>query len=470
MTARRDRRRRWLRLAIPFAVVGALLTGTAVAYQLAHPDPTRPGFLSPANAGHDGGSELAAALRERAIAVRTANRTADALTAARQGPTTVFVPAPTLIHRDYLQVFARLPATTRILLVDPPARQLHGNPVPVVPAARRWAATASGPGERGQPCRLSEVATVGPAATVRQRYVAPPETDPDRFHLCYDAGLARVLWGQVELVVAGASDPFRNDRIDEHRNVRFATALLGTRPQVVWLDLDGPDTPPVVPGQPVRPGEPSASHGPTTSPGPGSDSASGPQLPGGSVQREQREQAAPDRAPNRLLAAFPAWFWALLAQLAVAALALAMWRARRLGPPVAEPLPVTVAAAETVLGRASLYRRARAREPAARILRTATLDRLARRLGLPTEAHAADVVRAVAKRSGRPRDHIDMLLYGPPPSTDAELLHLTQQLATLTGTGQPSAGQPSAGQPSVGPTAAGLPAPRSPSASEGEQR
>ena len=51
--------------------------------------------------------------------------------------------------------------------------------------------------------------------------------------------------------------------------------------------------------------------------------------------------------------------WWALVQVGLAVLLLALWRARRLGPVVAEPLPVVVRAAETVEGRARLYRRGR---------------------------------------------------------------------------------------------------------------
>ena len=51
---------------------------------------------------------------------------------------------------------------------------------------------------------------------------------------------------------------------------------------------------------------------------------------------------------------------------------LALWQARRLGPVVAERLPVVVRAAETVEGRGRLYRARRARDRAAAALRAAS--------------------------------------------------------------------------------------------------
>ena len=76
-------------------------------------------------------------------------------------------------------------------------------------------------------------------------------------------------------------------------------------------------------------------------------------------------------------------------QLWLVVLLVALWKGRRLGPLVAEDLPVVVRASETVEGRGRLYRSRRARDRAARALRTATLQRLLPRLGLGADAPAA---------------------------------------------------------------------------------
>ena len=57
-----------------------------------------------------------------------------------------------------------------------------------------------------------------------------------------------------------------------------------------------------------------------------------------------------DLLPDRVL-------WATF-QLFIAVVLLALWRGRRIGPVVAEPLPVVVRATETVEGRARLLRAA----------------------------------------------------------------------------------------------------------------
>ncbi|PRC53647.1 hypothetical protein C6A85_52785, partial [Mycobacterium sp. ITM-2017-0098] len=69
-------------------------------------------------------------------------------------------------------------------------------------------------------------------------------------------------------------------------------------------------------------------------------------------------------------------------QLALGVALLALWRGRRVGPLVAEQLPVVVRASETVEGRGRLYRSRRARDVAAESLRTAARQRMLPRLGL----------------------------------------------------------------------------------------
>jgi len=112
-------------------------------------------------------------------------------------------------------------------------------------------------------------------------------------------------------------------------------------------------------------------------------------------------------------------------QLCIAALLAAAWRARRLGPLVAERLPVTVRASETVEGHGRLYQARRARDRAAQELRTAAGARISRRAGgtLTDEAMAA--------RAGLPPAGVATLLHGPPPATDQELVTLATDLDTL---------------------------------------
>src|SRR4029077_10464304 len=89
----------------------------------------------------------------------------------------------------------------------------------------------------------------------------------------------------------------------------------------------------------------------------------------------------------------------MVVQLWLAVLLIALWKGRRIGPLVAEELPVVIRASETVEGRGRLYRSRRARDRAAQALRASTLQRLVPRLGLAADTSAPAVVIAVAHRS-----------------------------------------------------------------------
>ncbi|MBO0825699.1 MAG: DUF4350 domain-containing protein, partial [Actinobacteria bacterium] len=146
--------------------------------------------------------------------------------------------------------------------------------------------------------------------------------------------------------------------------------------------------------------------------------------------------------PGTAAAAVPssrASFWQLVplaaylvaAQLAFALLLAVGWRSRRLGPLVAERLPVVVHAAETVLGHAQLYQSRHARDRGSDVLRTAATTRICMALGLPAGAGADSVVAAVSQRSAAGEARIRDLLYGPPPRTDAALAMLARDLDDL---------------------------------------
>ena len=118
-------------------------------------------------------------------------------------------------------------------------------------------------------------------------------------------------------------------------------------------------------------------------------------------------------------------------QLFLLGLAIVLWRGRRLGPVVVEPLPVEVKAAETTRGRGRLYRRAGAHAHAASALRAGLVARVAGRVGLPSHAGPDEVVETLARASGRSQQAITDVLYGPPPTDDAGLTALTHALDTL---------------------------------------
>ena len=127
----------------------------------------------------------------------------------------------------------------------------------------------------------------------------------------------------------------------------------------------------------------------------------------------------------------PPWLGVLGLQALVVVLVVALWRGRRLGPVVAERLPVVVPAAETTRGRGRLYRRGRSYGHAAAALRAGAATRMAARLGLPRSADAPATIDAIARASGMPQQDVARLLYGPPPHDDRALATLADELDIL---------------------------------------
>lgn len=189
---------------------------------------------------------------------------------------------------------------------------------------------------------------------------------------CYDSTLVR----DGNMVTIGTGAPFTNDELDAEGNAALAMKLLGQHERLVWY------TP--------------------------------------SVADLSRQRTMSDLMPD-------GWKFGAL-QLALAAVVISLWRARRLGPVVTEPLPVVVRAAETVEGRARLYRRSLASDHAASVLRQATRDRLNPLLGLPV---GEDPAQEIARRTGRPETEVRALLHGEGPVDDRGLVDLIDELDVL---------------------------------------
>jgi hypothetical protein len=179
----------------------------------------------------------------------------------------------------------------------------------------------------------------------------------------------------------GATDLFSNARIEDADNAAAALRLLGQHDRLVWYVPDLRDVPAGDAGS-VR-----------------------AQLPRGLV---------------------PA-LWLV----AAAVVATMLWRGRRLGPLVVEPLPVVVRAVESTQGRGRLYRRVQDRAHPAGILRAATTRRLAAHLRLPPGTSTGALVVPLAQASGRDPGSVADLLISRPVPDDMALTRLADDLAEL---------------------------------------
>jgi hypothetical protein len=144
------------------------------------------------------------------------------------------------------------------------------------------------------------------------------------------------------------------------------------------------------------------------------------------------DDAADDEAVS-LWAFAPDWLAPSLWLVAFAAIALILWRGRRLGKLASEPLPVVVRAVETTRSRGRMYRRADDRPYAAAAMRAAARRRLADHLRLGRAASEAEVITAVARHLGHPEQQVGALLalHAPVPGSDAGLVQLAKELMQL---------------------------------------
>lgn len=408
-------RQRWYRVVVPFAVLGLLVGATWLARHLEEPDLSDPATLAPDGTGPDGSSRLARMLTDRGVAIEPVADLEAAMTALETGgDAVVFVPKPTAFGAALAGAATRLPGNHRVVLVAPSRLQLAVSGLPVAAGPQRWAALATAPG-----CALPEAVAAGRASALRGRY-AVAETDLS----CYQGGLVRTRIAGSEAFVVGATDPFRNRRIGEHGNARLAVELLAARSRVIWagaLPFQADLAPPEV----------------------------------GSPDRPERDRSARGGFGD-LLVGYPPGVLAGLGLAGLLAVLIALARARRLGPPVTEPLPVPVPAAEAVAGRGRLYQRTGGRGVALAALRVPAVRQIAARLGLPPAPppDPAAVVAATAERTGLPPDQVFHTLYGPAPDTDQDLTHAVAALDALVAAvtrEAPVPGNPVPGNPAPHP-------------------
>ncbi|MEU7582663.1 DUF4350 domain-containing protein [Streptomyces sp. NPDC041068] len=345
---------------------------------------TQHGRLDPRSADPYGSRAVAELLADRSVSTRVVTSTEEARSAA--GPDTTLLVANPDVLTDRQR--SRLHAATkdsdgRTVLVTPGAPSI-GTLAPGVTAD----ATPSTDSTLSPGCSFPAARRAGTADMGGIRY---DTLTPDA-EACYlSDGLPSLLHLPAprktgDTVVLGAPDILYNDRLDEQGNASLALQLLGSRPHLVWY-----------------------------------------------LPSRSDDQAATESERRSFFDLIPSgWLWGTL-QLTIAAALAALWRARRLGPLVAECLPVAIRASETVEGRARLYRKANARDRAAAALRTATRTRLAPLVGVPpAQAHAPEtLIPALSTRVSTPGQDLHPLLFGPPPGNDAALIALADQLDAL---------------------------------------
>ena len=120
-----------------------------------------------------------------------------------------------------------------------------------------------------------------------------------------------------------------------------------------------------------------------------------------------------------------------LAQGVLAFVLYAWWRARRLGRPVRERIPVEIAGSELVVAVGDLLRRKGTPGRAAAVLRSDARRELAHRLGVPPTAPPAALVEAVSQRTARGTDEVFAALADAPVGSADALVKLARTLQSL---------------------------------------
>lgn len=122
---------------------------------------------------------------------------------------------------------------------------------------------------------------------------------------------------------------------------------------------------------------------------------------------------------------------AALLQLVVAFVVYALWRGRRLGPPIEEPQPVQIAGSELVGAVGELLQQSRDPQRAGDLLRDDLRRSLCTHLGLGADSSPEVVARVTAQRTGVDAEAVYAAIAGPPLTSDHDLVSLAQTHETI---------------------------------------
>ena len=358
--------RRWRSWRWVVLMLVVLMAVAALGAYLTAPRPG--GLMDPKSTDPDGARALVMLLGDGGVEVVVANTVADVVQAARPGTLILVARSQYITDSTLLDRLADAPGD--LLLVEPTARTREA----LMPGVRM---SLVSPAFDSDPnCTLREANRAG---RVRFGPSDAYEANGGRtVTSCYDGVLIRYRENGRTVTAVGSTDFMTNGGLLQAGNAALAMNLAGDRPRLIWY-------------------APRRIEGETSSPA-----------------------SLSDLIPENVT-------W-IVWQLCLVVLLVAVWKGRRSGPLVSEPLPVVVRASETVEGRGRLYRSRRARDRAAAALRTATVQRLLPRLGLGPGAPAPAVVATVARRSGIDAGFVSHQLFGPPPATDDDLLQLARAL------------------------------------------
>ncbi|MFT4157058.1 MAG: DUF4350 domain-containing protein [Microbacterium sp.] len=370
-TAERPDRRRRIRTVIGWLGISALLvSGAFVMIRVAVSPPDWKDALDPEGVGGTGAMALAEILRDQGVEVSVYRSRAEAR-AALDDDTTLAMANPVTLTDEAVEE-----------LISPAERVVFLSSGTHLLDLLDLGENAAGSSESvSAQCDAAEFANVG---TIRPDRLFDPAEGVTGCFGTDDASAVLVSEnrGSIRTVVEGAR-LFSNSYLAENGNAALGLALLGQTDKVAWYVPSLSDT---------------------------------------DYEAE---------TPETLGTLTPDWLTPAILLLLTAGVAAALWRGRRFGPLVAETLPVTVRAAETMHGRARLTAKAGDAAHAAEALRDGSRRRLAQRLGIAVTAAPDEIADAAADRLRIPRGSLHSLLAGPLPSDDRSLILYARQLTEL---------------------------------------
>ena len=348
-----------------------LVVGVALlSLRLVTTSPALSGTLHPDSPGPTGAKAIAELTRDQGVQIETTRSRAVAAAELTADATLVLTDPPALSDAAVLEL---LESADRAVLLSSSSRMLR-----LLDLGER----SANAGAVQADCELPEFSRVGTIDA--DRMFTPAEgvigcfTDGDG-----DAAVLRGVVGETTVTLVDATRLLANQRLAENGNAALGLALLAQTDEIVWY----------VPSF------------------------------------EDGDRA--DETPATLGDLTPDWVTPALLLLALAAVCAIIWRGRRFGPLVAEALPVTVRASETMHGRARLTAKAADAAHAAAAIRAGTRMRLASRLALSPAATVHEVADAASDRLRVPRGSLYELLDGAAPQRDDDLVDLARRLAEL---------------------------------------
>lgn len=364
------------RRAIFWIVLAVILVLFAVGSLLTLTPTTSAARLSATNPKPNGAQALISVLREDGVETAAPRLLATAIkdASAHVPTTTVAIYDPTGILDSY-QLGELGSVSPNLVLIEP-------SKLAVAALAPGVSLAGAVPTSSTADCSYRPVRQAGAVSGLVEGYRVSSGGDSVQRCLGSDGvyALVRATYANQTVTVIGGTTVFTNASIVHSGNAALALGLLGSTKHLVWY----------------RP-------------------------------------SFADHAGIAVDGVIPAPPWVVLTAilLGLVVIAAAVWRGRRLGPVVVERMPVVVRASETLEGRARLYQRASARSHALDMLRIGSISRLAVLCGLPTLASVDEVIGAVASVTGREVLGLRALLLDELPSSDAQLVRLSDDLRVL---------------------------------------